>query len=47
MLARSIGFCSFSDGDLLRGVKNYITQILSKLEMRDRIAAALWAKENL
>ena len=28
-------------------VKNYITQILSKLEMRDRIAAALWAKENL
>lgn len=28
-------------------VKNYITQILSKLEMRDRIAAALWARENL
>ena len=28
-------------------VKNYITQILSKLEMRDRVAAALWAKENL
>ena len=28
-------------------VKNYITQILSKLEMRDRIAAALWAKKNL
>ena len=28
-------------------VKNYITQILSKLEMCDRIAAALWAKENL
>jgi DNA-binding NarL/FixJ family response regulator len=28
-------------------VKNYITQILNKLEMRDRIAAALWAKENL
>lgn len=28
-------------------VKNYITQILSKLELRDRIAAALWAKENL
>ena len=28
-------------------VKNYISQILSKLEMRDRIAAALWAKENL
>lgn len=27
--------------------KNYITQILNKLEMRDRIAAALWAKENL
>ena len=28
-------------------VKNYITQILSKLEMRDRIAAALWARKNL
>ena len=28
-------------------VKNYITQILSKSEMRDRIAVALWAKENL
>ena len=28
-------------------VKNYITQILSKLEMRDRIAAALWAQEKL
>ena len=28
-------------------VKNYITQILSKLELRDRIAAALWARENL
>ena len=28
-------------------VKNYVTQILSKLELRDRIAAALWAKENL
>ena len=28
-------------------VKNYITQILSKLGMRDRIAVALWAKENL
>ncbi|MEL6911265.1 MAG: response regulator transcription factor [Cyanobacteria bacterium J06598_4] len=28
-------------------IKNYITQILNKLEMRDRIAAALWAKENL
>ena len=28
-------------------VKNYITQILSKLEMRDRIAAVLWAKDNL
>lgn len=28
-------------------VKNYITQILSKLEMRDRIAAALWAQQNL
>lgn len=28
-------------------VKNYITQILSKLELRDRVAAALWSKENL
>ena len=28
-------------------VKNYITQILSKLEMRDRIAAAIWARDNL
>ena len=28
-------------------VKNYITQILSKLEVRDRIAAVLWVKENL
>ncbi|MEY4518981.1 MAG: hypothetical protein RLZZ499_1580 [Cyanobacteriota bacterium] len=28
-------------------VKNYISQILHKLELRDRIAAALWAKENL
>ena len=28
-------------------VKNYITHILSKLKMRDYIAAALWAKENL
>jgi len=28
-------------------VKNYVSQILHKLEMRDRIAAALWAKENL
>lgn len=28
-------------------VKNYISQILQKLELRDRIAAALWAKENL
>lgn len=28
-------------------VKNYITQILRKLELRDRVAAALWAKENL
>ena len=26
-------------------VKNYITQILSKLELRDRIAAVLWARE--
>lgn len=28
-------------------VKNYISQIWQKLELRDRIAAALWAKENL
>ena len=28
-------------------VKNYITQILNKLDVRDRIAAALWARENL
>lgn len=28
-------------------VKNYISQILQKLELRDRIAVALWAKENL
>jgi DNA-binding NarL/FixJ family response regulator len=28
-------------------VKNYITQVLSKLEMRDRIAAALWAQRHL
>ncbi|MEM7758633.1 MAG: LuxR C-terminal-related transcriptional regulator [Cyanobacteria bacterium P01_A01_bin.40] len=28
-------------------VKNYITQILSKLEMRDRIAVALWEQEKL
>ncbi len=28
-------------------VKNYLTQILSKLEIRDRISAALWAQKNL
>ncbi|MGD1921741.1 MAG: response regulator [Pleurocapsa sp.] len=28
-------------------VKNYVTQILSKLDLRDRIAAVLWAKEYL
>ena len=28
-------------------VKNYITQILSKLELRDRTQAALWAHEHL
>jgi DNA-binding NarL/FixJ family response regulator len=28
-------------------VKNYVTQILQKLEMRDRIQAALWAQQNL
>jgi len=28
-------------------VKNYVTQILNKLEMRDRTKAALWAQQNL
>ncbi|MGG6266361.1 response regulator [Leptolyngbya sp. AN03gr2] len=28
-------------------VKNHVTQILGKLEMRDRIAAALWAQRHL
>lgn len=28
-------------------VKNYVTQILSKLGMRDRIQAALWAQQHL
>jgi DNA-binding NarL/FixJ family response regulator len=28
-------------------VKNHVTQILRKLEMRDRIAAALWAQRHL
>lgn len=28
-------------------VKNYITQILSKLELRDRIAVVLWAQKRL
>jgi DNA-binding NarL/FixJ family response regulator len=28
-------------------VKNHVTQILSKLKMRDRIAAALWAQRHL
>jgi DNA-binding NarL/FixJ family response regulator len=28
-------------------VKNYVTQILSKLELRDRIQAALWSQQNL
>jgi DNA-binding NarL/FixJ family response regulator len=28
-------------------IKNYISQILQKLELRDRIAAALWARDNL
>ncbi len=27
-------------------VKNYVTQILTKLEMRDRVQAALWAQQN-
>lgn len=28
-------------------VKNHLTQILAKLEMRDRVQAALWAQRNL
>jgi DNA-binding NarL/FixJ family response regulator len=28
-------------------VKNHVTRILSKLEMRDRIQAALWAQRHL
>lgn len=28
-------------------VKNYITRILSQLNMRDRVGAALWAQKNL
>jgi DNA-binding NarL/FixJ family response regulator len=28
-------------------VKNYVTQVLSKLNLRDRTQAALWAKQNL
>jgi DNA-binding NarL/FixJ family response regulator len=28
-------------------VKNHVTQILSKLAMRDRIGAALWAQQHL
>ncbi len=28
-------------------VKNHVTQILDKLQMRDRIQAALWAQKNL
>jgi DNA-binding NarL/FixJ family response regulator len=28
-------------------VKNYMTQILSKLAMRDRVAAALWAQRHI
>ncbi|MEL6163088.1 MAG: response regulator transcription factor [Cyanobacteria bacterium J06628_3] len=28
-------------------VKNYVTQILGKLKMRDRVQAALWAQKNL
>ena len=28
-------------------VKNHVTQILSKLEMRDRVQIALWAQRNL
>jgi DNA-binding NarL/FixJ family response regulator len=28
-------------------VKNYVTQILNKLVMRDRVQAALWAQQHL
>jgi DNA-binding NarL/FixJ family response regulator len=28
-------------------VKNYVTQILNKLDMRDRVQAALWTQKNL
>lgn len=28
-------------------VKNYVTHILSKLKLRDRVQAALWAQQNL
>jgi DNA-binding NarL/FixJ family response regulator len=28
-------------------VKNYVTQLLSKLNMRDRVQAALWAQQHL
>jgi DNA-binding NarL/FixJ family response regulator len=28
-------------------VKNYVTHVLTKLQLRDRTQAALWAKENL
>ncbi|MFM2313268.1 MAG: hypothetical protein RLZZ04_2544, partial [Cyanobacteriota bacterium] len=28
-------------------VKNYITRILSQLNFRDRVSAALWAQRNL
>jgi DNA-binding NarL/FixJ family response regulator len=28
-------------------VRNHVTQILSKLELRDRIAAVLWAQRHL
>jgi DNA-binding NarL/FixJ family response regulator len=28
-------------------VKNYITQVLSKLNLRDRTQAAIWAKQNI
>jgi DNA-binding NarL/FixJ family response regulator len=28
-------------------VKNYITRILSQLNMRDRVGAALWAQRHL
>ncbi len=35
----------FEEAELMK--ENYVTQILNKMEMRDRIQAALWAQQNL